>query len=184
MPQLVKRVVKKEEKEALVSDLKADLAGASSLVLFGSEGVTVAEITGLRAKLRKDGAKVQTVKNTLLYRATAGTALEPLQKHLFGSTVLCICTTDPITPVKSLVEESKKVEKLKIKAGAIDGKPLTEAEVIALSKLPSKLELIAKTLGSINAPAQNMVGVLVALPRKLVYAIDQIRQQKAAAPAA
>lgn len=181
MVQPVKRIVKVDQKKDIVAGIKSDIENSASLVLTAYKGLTVEEISDLRAKLAEVGGRFRVLKNTLVSRAVSGTNLEPLQEHLFGTTAVMFAGDDPVMPVKALAEFTKKHEKLEIKAGAIEGKPLSREQVIELSKLPTKEELLAKLLGSVNAPATNLVYALSGVVRKLVHAIEQIRQQKEAA---
>ncbi len=184
MAQAQKKLIKLDTKKQMVEAVKGDLAKANSLVVIACEGLTVEQVTDLRMKLRKSDARMKVVKNSILHRATAGTGLEALQAHFVGSTAVVFAQGDSVAPVKTVVEFAKKAEVLKIKAGAIEGKPLTEAEVQALSKLPGKTGLLAKALGSMQAPASNLVGALSALARNLVYALEAVRKQKETAGAA
>lgn len=182
MVQAVKKIVKTEVKEAFVEDLKKQITEGGTLVMVTYQGLTVEESSDLRDKLRAVGGSFRVVKNTMLRRAVAGTSLEGLQEHCFGSTAIMISgAEDPVTSVKELVTFAKTHEVIQVKAGGLEGRVMSEAEVIALSKLPSKEELLAKMLGSINAPASNLVGALSGVARNLVYALKAIHDQKAAA---
>lgn len=182
MAQPVKKIVKTATKEAFVEELKQQIADGGTLVVVTYQGLTVEESTALRDKIRSVGGRFRVVKNTMLRRAVTGTDIESLQEYCFGSTAVMIAgAADPITPVKELVKFAKDHEVVTVKGGALDGKVMSEAQVLALSKLPSKEELLAKMLGSINAPASNLARALSGVARNLVYAIKAIHDQKAAA---
>lgn len=184
MAQPQKKIIKVEQKKAQVDELREEIKGAGSIIFFAYQGLKVSDVTAMRDKLRKVGGRMAVVKNTLLRRATDGEGMAPVHEQLFGDTAIVISSKDdPITPVKELMVYAKQFEKLQVKAGILEGKAITKAEVIALSKLPTKDELIAKVLGSMNAPASNFVRALSGVARNLVYALEAIRKQKETAGA-
>jgi large subunit ribosomal protein L10 len=93
---------------------------------------------------------------------------------------VALVTGDPVAPAKALVEFAKANQAFKLKAGMLDGKLLQPADVKALAELPSREVLLAKLLGTLNAPTSNFVGVLAAMPRSLVQVLSAIKDQKAA----
>ena len=182
MAQPVKKIVKTETKEAQVAELKQQIADGGSLVVLTYQGLTVEDSSALRDKIRAAGGRFRVVKNTMLRRAVAGTELEGVQEFCFGSTAVMISgAEDPVTPVKELMAFAKDHEVITVKGGGIEGRVMSDKDVIALSKLPSKEQLLAKMLGSMNAPASNLVGALSGVARNLVYAVKAIHDQKAAA---
>lgn len=183
MAQPVKKIIKTEQKAAFVEELKKQLEEGGSMVMVTYQGLTVEDSSALRDKVRAAGGSFRVVKNTMLRRAVAGTDLEPLQEHCFGSTAVLISDAeDPVTPLKELVGFAKDFEEiLTVKAGALEGRVMSAEEVIALSKLPSKEELLGKMLGSVNAPASNLVGALSGVARNLVFALKAVHDQKAEA---
>ena len=114
-------------------------------------------------------------KNTLIDLAVGK---GKLSDSLHGMNAAFFSYTDPVAPVKVLFEFQKKNDKLVIKQGYMDDKVLTEAEVVSLSKLPSKAELIAKLLMVLNAPGTGLVNVLNAGPRNLVYALNAVAKKE------
>lgn len=170
----------RDEKTAAVEDLKARFSNAAALFLTDYKGLAVSQITAIRQELRKNQSEMKVVKNTLAALAVKGTALEPLTQHFVGTTAVISSVSDPVTPAKVLVKFAKDMEKLKIKAGFLSGKLLSAVEVDSLSKLPSREEMLAKMLGSMMAPAQNLHTVMTAIPRKLVTVLAAIRDKKSA----
>lgn len=168
----------REQKKASVKDLKERFQKASITLLADYKGLEVNELNELRQKLFDNSAKLQVVKNTLAKLAVAETELEPLSEHFKGTTAVITTEEDPVTPTKTLVDFAKDRELPAIKAGFMSGELMDAAKVLALSKLPSREELLAKLLGSMQAPAQNMVNVLAAVPRQLVTVLAAIRDQK------
>lgn len=170
----------RDNKEQLVSDLAQKLAAAKASFLADYRGLNVEQVNKLRNELRGAGAEYQVVKNTLLRLAAKGTASECLDPYLAGPTAIAIAPTDPVAPAKVLAEFAKANAKFELKGGALEGKVLSIADIQALAELPSREVLLAKLLGSLNAPASNFVGVLAAIPRSLVQVLAAIQDKKAA----
>jgi large subunit ribosomal protein L10 len=170
----------REEKAQTVAALKERFQKTSVTLLAEYQGLKVSELTKLRQELRKTDAEVKILKNTLAGLALKGTEMEPLSKFFVGPTAVVTSAKDPVTPAKVLVKFVKEFEKAKIKAGFLSGKVMTPAEIETLSKLPSREEMLAKMLGSMQAPAQNLVNVLSALPRQLATVLAAIRDKKTA----
>ena len=170
----------REEKAQAVEALKERFQKTSVTLLAEYQGLKVSELTKLRQELRKTNAEVKILKNTLAGLALKGTEMEPLSKLFVGPTAVVTSAKDPVTPAKVLVKFVKEFEKAKIKGGFLSGKVMTPAEIETLSKLPSREEMLAKMLGSMQAPAQNLVNVLSALPRQLATVLAAIRDKKTA----
>lgn len=170
----------KENKEQVVADLAAKLAKAKATFLADYRGLNVEKVNALRNELRKVGVDYRVVKNTLLRLASRDTGAACLDKHLAGPTAIAIAADDPVASAKILNEFAKANAKFELKAGSLDGKLLSVADIQALADLPSREVLLAKLLGSLNAPASNFVGVLAAIPRSLVQVLAAIQDKKAA----
>ena len=171
----------KESKEQLVAELAEKLAAAKAAYLTDYRGINVEQANTLRGELLKTGVEHRVVKNTLLKLAIKGTDNECLNDHLNGPTSLTIVNDDPVASAKVLSEFAKKVDAFELKCGVLDGKLLSIDEFKALADLPSREVLLAKMLGSINAPVSNFVGVLAAVNRSLVQVLAAVRDQKEAA---
>jgi len=171
----------KQSKEALVAEFAEKLKGVKAAYLADYRGLNVDQTNNLRNKLRDAGVEYRVVKNTLLRLAARDTAVACLDEHLAGPNAIALVTGDPVAPAKALIEFAKAHNVFELKAGMLDGKLITPADIKALSELPSREELIAKMLGSLNAPATNFVGVLAAVPRSLVQVLAAIKDQKEAA---
>jgi large subunit ribosomal protein L10 len=170
--------VNREEKKQAVQELKERFQKASIALLADYKGLKANEINQLRRELRKQSAQLKVLKNTLAKIAVEGTELKDLKDQFQGTVAVITSEADPVGPAKVLVQFAKEFEKPQIKMGALDGKLLSLAEIVALSKLPSREELLAKMLGSMLAPAQNLVNVLSAVPRQLVTVLAAIRDKK------
>jgi large subunit ribosomal protein L10 len=172
--------LKKSSKELVVSELAEKLASAKASFLADYRGLTVDQVNQLRSKLREVGVDYRVVKNTLLKLAAKDTGAACLEEHLAGPTAIAIVMDDPVAPAKVLSEYAKQNSKFELKAGALEGKLLSLDDIKALSDLPSREVLLAKMLGSMNAPITNFVGVLAAVPRSLVQVLAAIQDKKAA----
>ncbi|MBF0103687.1 MAG: 50S ribosomal protein L10 [Deltaproteobacteria bacterium] len=166
------------EKAAEIDRLKERFSGAMLAILTDYKGLSVAKLTDLRRKLRANQATYKVVKNRLAKIAVKDTPLGELGSHFVGTTAIALSKTNPTGPAKVLIDYAKTEELLKIKAGYLDGKIIGINEISSLANLPSKEELIAKLLGSLNAPATNLVSVLSQIPRQLVTVLSAIRDQK------
>jgi len=171
------------EKQALVASIKEKLTTAKGAVLTSYKGLTVAQDTELRRALREAGVSYHVVKNTMTRIAAKEAGLDAINDHLAGTTALAVSTTDAIAPAKAICEFIKKNKLedngvLVVKVGLVDGTVINADEVKALASLPSREVLIAKLLGSMQAPISNTVNVLQGVIRNAVYVLDAVRQQK------
>lgn len=173
-----------EQKQAAVAELAGIIRESSSGVLVSYKGINVEDDTKLRRKLRGQGVRYKVIKNTLLEFAVKEAGLEGLVPTLTGSTALAVNTDDQLAAAKVLCEFAADHPEFKVKGGYIDGEVLTEEGVAALSKLPPKEILIAKMLGSFNAPLTGLVNVLNGNIRGLAVALSAIAEKKAAEAAA
>lgn len=168
----------KQTKRQEVANITDRFEKAKALIFADYRGLKVAEMTDLRAKLREGESTMKVVKNRLVKRVLKERGLDDLSEFFTNPTAIASTEADPAAPAKILVEFAKKCEALQIKAGFMDGALLTKAQIEYLATLPSKDELLAKALSSMNAPATNFAMVLAAIPRQLVSVIDAIRKQK------
>ena len=171
------------EKQAAVASLKEMLSSAKGAVLTGYKGLTVAQDMKLRAKLREAGVTYHVAKNTMLRIAADEIGLEGLEPVLNGTTALAVSADDAIAPAKVIAEFIKEnkledTEVLTIKAGVLDGKVIDVAEVKALAALPSREVLLAKIVGSMQAPISGLVNVLQGTIRNAVYVLEAVRAKK------
>ncbi|MGD9579766.1 MAG: 50S ribosomal protein L10 [Vampirovibrionia bacterium] len=168
----------KPAKVETINEIKENIRGSSVAIATDYRGLSVEEITTLRRGLQEKGAEYTVVKNTLAKIAIKETEYEGLSEYLVGPTALVLATDDPVGPAKVVTQFLKKAKKGSVKGGLMDGKPLTEKEIVQLSEIPSKEELYAKLLGSINSPATGLTTCINGVARALVSCIDQIREQK------
>lgn len=166
------------QKETLVASVTEKLGKQKSLVFSLYQGLTAFEVSELRRELRKVGAEMQVVKNTLLLKAMkdAGIATDGLT--LEGPIAVTYSYEDEVAGAKALAAFAKKHQVLKVQSGVLANKLLSEKEVKALAALPTKQEMLAKTVYTIKAPITSFVGVLSGSMRKFVRALALISEQK------
>lgn len=169
----------REGKKQLVAEMHDKLKTVKAAFLADFRGLNVEDATKLRDELRKASVEFKVVKNTLLELASKETEVEPLTPFYKGPTAIALTYDDPVAAAKVLSRFAKELNAFNLKAGVLSGKALSVAEIQALAELPSREVLIAKLLGTLNAPASNFVGVLAAVPGSFVRALDAIRAQKA-----
>ena len=169
-------------KESAIQELRDRLATSRNLFFTDYTGLTVEEITRLRGELRKDGNTYSVVKNTL-FRIAAGDLATQVESFLAGPTGIVFAGEDPIAPAKALKTFADATKKVAVKAAYIDGRIVDAKQVQTLASLPSKLELIAKLVGSLASPMRGLVTVLSGNQSGLVRALNAIREQKEAAGA-
>jgi len=170
----------RQEKAVVIEEVSAQVANAQSIVTAEYRGLDVASVTVLRKTARQSGVYLRVLKNTLVRRAVAGTAFEPLAAQLTGPLVYGI-SRDPVGAAKVLADFAKSNDKLVIRGGALPGSVLDQDGVKALATMPSREELLAKLLGTMQAPITQFVRTLNEVPTKFVRGLAAVRDQKAAA---
>jgi large subunit ribosomal protein L10 len=169
------------EKVQAVAEIVDGLKATDTYYLVDFRGLTVADATDLRNRLRQQGVSLKVVKNTLAKRAAAEAGVVGLDSLLEGPTAVAFCREDPVAAAKALQSFIREKKKLTVKGGYLQHRVLTAAQVDAMASLPSRDELIAKLVGSMAAPLYGLANVLTGPMRGLVVALDQIRAQKAEA---
>ena len=167
-----------EEKKQIVAGTAEQFKTAVSGVFVDYCGLTVEEDTQLRNKLREAGVEYKVIKNTLTRFAAKEVGFDELDPILNGPTSLALSMTDEVAPAKVIADFAKKHEQLEIKGGFLDGKVLELAEVKTLAATPNRETLLAKLLGSLNAPISNLARTLQALVDNGVEPAD-IKVEKA-----
>jgi len=169
-------------KNEKVDDIKESVSKAKVAIVTDYRGLTVAEITDLRRQLQKEEADYTVVKNTLAKLSVKDTGFEGISEFLKGPSAVIFGFNDQVAPAKVITQYIKKAKKteLKIKGAVLDGKVLDEKQVQQLSELPSREELFAKMLGSINSPATGIIYAINGVTRSLVCAMEEVRKQKEA----
>jgi len=159
-------VAKVELKQPIVDEIKGFAKDAKAVVLVDYRGLTVAEDTELRKKLREAGVVYKVYKNTLLNFAFKGTEFEALSKDLEGPTAVAFGIDDVTAPARIINEMAKKMPKLEFKSGVVEGSYYDQKGIQVIASIPSREVLISRLLGSIQAPIANLARVLKQIAEK------------------
>jgi len=168
-------------KKELVEKLNSQLSETEIALIVDYKGLDVEAMTQLRNELRKEGAQLEVVKNTLLSMASEGTSVSVLKNFLKGPNAIVTSKDDPVAPAKVLVKFAEGNQKLEIKVGAMGGRVLDIDDIKALAKMPPKEILLAQLLSTMNAVPTAMVRVLSEVPKSFLYVLNAIGDQKKAA---
>lgn len=166
-----------EQKQATVSEVQTRLAGAQAVIVAEYRGLNVERITQLRAKARTSGVWLRVLKNTLARRAVQGTPFEKLSELMVGPLMYGI-SQDPVAGAKVLSEFAKENEQFVIKAGAMPNAVMSVQEIKALAQLPSREQLLATLLGTLQAPMAKLVRTLNEVPGKFVRTLAAYRDKQ------
>ena len=171
-----------EGKKEVVAEVSARLAKAQTVVLAEYRGLPVEAITALRSQARASGVYLRVLKNTLARRAVQGTPFEKLAEQMVGPLAYGI-SDDPVAAAKVLHAYAKSNEKLVIKGGMMPNYLMTAKEVGSLATMPGREELLAKLMGTMQAPIAKFVQTLNEVPSKFVRTVAALRDQKEKAAA-
>jgi large subunit ribosomal protein L10 len=170
--------LKRAEKENVVQALNEKFSKAQAVVLTDYRGLDTAAMNELRVRLREAAVEYQVVKNTLMSRASEGTDMALLSEHFVGPSAIAVSYDDPVAPAKVLTKFGKDYPALELKAGVLGGKAVNVEGLQALSKLPSREELLSQLLSVFNGPARSFVSVLSAVPRGFLNVLNAVKEQK------
>ncbi len=175
----------KPEKELVVSELRDMIAQSKGAILTDYRGLTVAEVTNLRRKLRTLDTEYHVVKNTLFKRALGDKTVPELDALLNGPTAIMFARNDVVAPTKAVLDFLKDLKKpdIKIKGGFIDGKIYSIDQITALSKLPPREQIIGQLIGTLNGPVSQFVGTLDNIIGEFVRTIQAIADKNGGASA-
>ena len=166
-----------EGKKEVVAEVSERLKKAQTVVLAEYRGLPVEDITVLRSRARASGVYLRVLKNTLARRAVQGTPFEKLADQMVGPLAYGI-SEDPVAAAKVLQAYAKGNDKLVIKGGAMPNQVLSAKEVGALASMPSREQLLATLLGTMNAPITKFVQTLNEVPSKFVRTLAAVRDAK------
>ena len=166
------------QKEEVVKELHEKFARSQSVIITKFSKMTVAQASELRQKLRNSGGEFKVSKNTLFKIAAKDTQVDLLKDQFVGQNAVVMAYEDPVAVAKALVDFAKENEVITIEGGVLNGKVIDAKGVEALSKLPTKEVLIAQLLSVMLGPHRGLVQVLAGIPRKFLYALNAIKEQK------
>jgi large subunit ribosomal protein L10 len=166
-----------EDKKALVAEVAAVAAKAQSVVAAEYRGLTVGQMTDLRAKARAKGVYMRVVKNTLARKALAGTSFEAVGPKLKGPLVLAFSKDDPGAAARVVKDFAKANEKLVATLVSLGGEVLPGKDLERVASLPTREQALAILMGVMKAPIQKLVGTLAAAPSKLARTLAAVRDQ-------
>ena len=167
----------REAKASMIADVSAQLAKAQAVIVAEYRGLDVSSMTELRRKARQSGVYLRVLKNTLVRRAIAGTPFEKLSYQMVGPLIYGV-SQDPVAVAKVLQDFAKANERLVIRAGALPNSIIDANAIKALAALPSREELLAKLLGTMQAPTVKFVQTLNEVPTSFVRALAAVRDQR------
>ena len=170
-----------EDTKALVAEVAEVAAGAQSIVAAEYRGLTVEQMTQLRAKARAQGVYMRVVKNTLARKALAGTTFEPVGPKLKGPLVLAFSKDDPGAAARLVKDFAKANEKLVATLVSLGGQVLPGGELDKVANLPTREQALSMLLGVLKAPIQKFVATLAEPPAKLARTLAAVRDGKQAA---
>jgi large subunit ribosomal protein L10 len=171
-----------EKKQAMVSEVSAQLASAQTLIVAEYRGLNVDRLTQLRAKARKSGLYLKVLKNTLARRAVKGTPFEKLAEQMTGPLMYGI-SPDPVAGAKVFSEFAKDNDMFVIKGGAMPNTMMSAKDIKALALLPSREELLAKLMGTMQAPVATLMRTMNEVPGRFVRTLAAVRDAKEKAAA-
>jgi len=167
-----------ENKKTVVSEITEKMKESKSFIVTDYRGLNVAQVTKLRAELRKAGVEYRVLKNTLMTISANDLGLEGIQDYFKGPTAVAFGVEDAVAPAQVLAKFAKEFEALEIKAGVLEGKLISLDEIKALADLPSREVLLAKLANVMQSPISGMANVLQGPIRKLGYALVEIQKVK------
>ena len=168
-----------EQKQAVVTEIATRLETAQAVIVAENRGLDVGAVTGLRARARKSGLYLRVLKNTLARRAVKGTPFEKLAEQMAGPLMYGIAQ-DPVAGAKVLAAFARDHEQFVIRGGAMPNALMSVKDVKALATLPSREELLARLVGTLQAPIAKLVRTMNEVPGKFVRTLAAVRDAKPA----
>ena len=171
-------MLSRSAKQELIDQFSEAFKANPSVMVVEYKGLSVSEMEGLRQNLQEAEAELKVVKNSLLKIASKDTEIEKISELFVGPTAVAICKNDPTSVAKVFVKSAKDLPSLLIKGGIVDGNVVNEVQIADISKLPSRVEMIAQLLGMLSTPMSNFVGALTQMQTKLLYALTALKEAK------
>ena len=168
----------RDQKTELLASYQEGLAEATHAFLLDYKGISVPQVTELRAKVREHGGSYLVVKNTLALRAIEGKALDGLKDRFDGPTAVVFSDGDPVPLAKALTEFAKNAPVLQFKGAMVERRPVAAEQIKEIAELPSRQELIARLVFMLQSPIARLVRGLGAIPQRFVGVLDQVAKGK------
>lgn len=172
-------MLRRNQKEEIVKKLTEEFKKSKAVVFADYRGLKTSEMNALKKELKKEGTNFRVIKKSLIELSLKNAGLDVNVKDMEGQLAITVSDRDEVLPAKVLSKFSKGNENLKILGGTLGDKAMSLEEVMALAKLPGKEELLAKLVGSLNAPISGFVNVLSGNTRGLVNVLKAIQEKKA-----
>jgi len=171
-------MLSKETKQEVINQINEKFKSTPSVFVLEFKGLTVKELENVRKDLRQTNSELKIVKNTLLKKAAEDTDAGQLSNLFVGSTAIAFCNEDSAATAKVFVKSAKEYGLLNIKGGLLEGKVVSVDEIEKISKLPSRVELIAQFMGLLNSPMSNLLYSLQNMQTKFLYALEALKEKK------
>ncbi|MGH7807884.1 MAG: 50S ribosomal protein L10 [Thermodesulfobacteriota bacterium] len=171
-------MLSKALKKEVVKEYNGKFKSHPYLFVVEYKGLTVKEMETLRRNLKKAEAELKVIKNSLLRIASRDTDVEKIQDLFSGPTAVAISKEDPVSVAKVFTDSLKVLPVLKLKGAVVEGRVLDANEIIKLSKLPPREMLYSQLLGLLSSPLSNLMGTLMELQRRLLYALNAVKEMK------
>jgi large subunit ribosomal protein L10 len=168
----------RNKKETFVTDMNSRLKKAQATFLVDYQGLNMTAMDRIRGELRKVDVEFQVVKNRLLKLASQDTDNKSIEAQFTGPCAIAITYDDVVTPAKVLIDLTKEIKTLGIKAGQLSGKPMSPDDIKKLASLPGREQLLAQVLSAMQAVPSSMVRVLNGIILKLLFLLKAVETQK------
>jgi large subunit ribosomal protein L10 len=172
------RVSKKEQKIDYSKGVTEQIKTSEGLIVASYKGLTFSQMDNIRRAVKGSGNDFRVIKNTLLKKSLNSCDITALDPHLKESTALVVVYKDFAAVAKEVKKYSKDYANFAVKAGFMDGKALSQDDVLRIADLPSREQLLAQTLATMNAPVQNFVSVLANIPRSFLNVLNALKDKK------
>jgi len=168
----------RNKKETFITDMNGRLKEAKATFLVDYQGLNMEAMDKIRGELRKVDAEFQVIKNRLLKLASKDTGNKAIESHFVGPCAIAITYSDVVSPAKVLIDLTKEIKTLGIKAGQISGKPMNFDDIKKLANLPGREQLLSQLLSTMQAVPTSMVRVLNGIILKMLFVLKAIETQK------